>query len=104
MGKSNTAPALKAPKPITFKKGDRVTWYSSFKNKIGVVVAVIATDEDPGKKIKEFVRAGTHSSKFGYGGARAHQSYLVEVPGAGPKNKAALYWPTVSALSAYTPD
>lgn len=104
MGKSNTAPALKAPKPITFKKGDRVTWYSSFKRKNGVVLAVIAPGQNPAGVIKGFVRAGTHSSKFGQGRARPHQSYLVEVPGAGPKNKAALYWPAVSALAADTHD
>jgi hypothetical protein len=91
---------------IGLKVGDKVKWASQaggvWKDKEGVVVAVIAGGRDSGERanaeIKARTQAGTHRSAFGGGWARDHESYVVEVRQGGPKSKPVLYWPVASKL------
>lgn len=75
------------------KVGDRVTWKSQSggftTTKTGEIVTVVPAGISP--KTPVGFRC---NSKFGYGMAREHESYLVRVDGKGNR----LYWPLVRHL------
>ena len=83
---------------MQFKKGDKVEWDStsngSTTSKQGEVVAVVPPKGNPptGRFTGHVLRTD------GGGLPRDHESYLVSVPGPGPKAKPRMYWPRVSAL------
>ena len=74
-----------------FKIGDFVEWTSQAggyaKSKRGLVVEVVPINAEPSRKPRG---AGL--------GGRKHQSYIVEVLGETPRQKATLHWPVVSQL------
>lgn len=90
-----------------FKVGDAVQWTSSAQgsttSKTGVVVAVIPGGKKSADAVRTQVRQRekTHTSAFGYGNNRDHESYLVAVPqGTTGRAKPKLYWPVVSKLKS----
>lgn len=82
---------------MTFKVGDVVEWFSSFKDKRGTVVHVVPRQVRAYDAWSEY-KDGRGKGTFVYGGGmhRDHVSYFVLV---GSK----VYWPRVSLLKAVTP-
>lgn len=90
----NTMPNTK------FTLGQKVTWSSQSQGnhvrKVGTIVAVVFPKHQPDKKRFPSLH------KAYCGGARPHESYVVEVPGkpkkSGAPGKPKVYWPVVSGL------
>ena len=79
---------------MKFKLNQRVAWVSqsngTSKEKHGTVIRIVPAGEDP---LAEVCMPGG-----GFGQARNHESYLVEVREG--KWKPKLYWPRVARLEA----
>jgi len=85
-----------------FKLGDKVKWWSSFKDKQGEIVLVIPIMEPPYRMDLEKHFPGCTAAAIDGGSRRDHESYIVRVP-SGTKAKDKMYWPRVSKLELVHP-
>lgn len=82
---------------MEFKVGDKVEWFSSYKEKEGEIIAVIPKGVEPLRIINKIAMERNLNVCYGGGRERDHESYVVLVPHPG-KGMGSLYWPRVSAL------
>lgn len=91
---------------MKFRVGNRVKWSSQSqgfaKKKVGKIILLVPAGEDPAKLINSRIDLSKYATDMRFGGARLHDSYLVEVPRRGEKRnqKPALYFPRVCQLKA----
>lgn len=96
---------MKKTKHQKFKKGDIVEWESQSggweKKKKGTIIQVVEVGDNPLSYANERFLESLYkfkSNTLGYGMPRDHESYLVLVPGATPKQLPSIYWPRVVKL------